>query len=127
MEDNSIRMNSITYYNHKESCASNNHTTSSSTKRKSREKKFHTHGCCSINVKTANLPNTFWEEVVATTCYLQNRLPTTTLSSQTPFEKWSGIKPDLSHLKIFGSTTYTYVPNAIRNILEDRATKQIFI
>ena len=78
-------------------------------------------------LKTANLPNTFWEEAVATTCYLQNRLPTTTLSSQTPFKKWSGIKPDLSHLKIFGSTTYSYVPDATRNKLEDRATKQIFV
>ena len=69
----------------------------------------------------------FWEEDVATTCYLQNRLPTTTLSSQTPFEKWSGIKPDLSPLKIFGNTTYSYVPDASRNKLEDRATKQIFV
>ena len=59
--------------------------------------------------------------------YLRNRLHTTTLSSQTPFKKWSGIKPDLSHLKIFGSTAYSYVPNATRNKLEDRATKQIFI
>ena len=64
---------------------------------------------------------------MATTHYLQNRLPTTTLSSQTPFKKWSGIKPDLSHLKIFGSTAYLYVPNATRNKLEDRATKQIFV
>ena len=38
-------------------------------------------------LKTANLPNTFWEDAVATACYLQNRLPTTTLSSQTPFVK----------------------------------------
>ena len=78
-------------------------------------------------LKTANLPNTFWEEAVATACYLQNRLPTTTLSSQTPFKKWSGIKPDLSHLKIFGSTTYSYVHDATRNKLENRATKQIFV
>ena len=76
-------------------------------------------------LKTANLPNTFWEDAVATACYLQNRLPTTTLSSQTPFVKWSGIKPDLSHLKIFGSTAYSYVPDATRNKLEEWATKQV--
>ena len=78
-------------------------------------------------LKTANLPNTFWEEAVATACYLQNCLPMTTLSSKTPLKKWSGIKPDLSHLKIFGSTTYSYVPDATRNKLEDLATKQIFV
>ena len=67
------------------------------------------------------------QKAIATAYYLQNWLPTTTLSSQTPFEKWSGIKPDLPHLKIFGSTTYSYVLNATRNKLEDRAIKQIFI
>ena len=67
------------------------------------------------------------EKAMATAYYLQYRLPTTTLSSQTLCDKWSGIKPDLSHLKIFGSTTYSYVLNATRNKLEDRAIKQIFI
>mgnify|MGYP000176183438 CR=1 FL=1 len=80
---------------------------------------------CSL-LKTSNLPNSFWEEVVVTACYLQNRLPTTTLSLQTPFEKWSGIKPNLSHLKIFGSIAYSYVPSERRDKLEDRAIKQIF-
>ena len=78
-------------------------------------------------LKTANLPNSFWEEAIATACYLQNRLPTTTLNLQTPFKKWSGIKPNLSHLKIFGSIAYSYVPSERRDKLEDRATKQIFV
>ena len=31
-------------------------------------------------LKPANLPNSFWEGAVAIACYLQNRLPTTTLT-----------------------------------------------
>ena len=61
------------------------------------------------------------------TWYLQNRLLMTTLSSETSFQKWSGIKPNLSNLKIFDSTAYSYVPNTTRNKLQDRTTEQLFV
>ena len=56
-----------------------------------------------------------------------NRLPSTMLNSQTPFERWTGIKPNLSQLKIFGSIVYSHVPSEKRNKLEDRATKEIYV
>ena len=51
-----------------------------------------------------NLPKKFWAEAVGTAAFLLNRLPTKSLKNQTPFEAWSGSKPSLHNLKVFGST-----------------------
>ena len=94
IEQNSIRKNSITYLH--QTTITHHPQQNGKAKRKNRTLM----DVARSMLKTANLPNTFWEEAVATACYLQNRLPTTTLSSQTPFKKWSGIKPDLSHVGV---------------------------
>ena len=42
--------------------------------------------------------------------YLLNRTPTKALKDITPEEAWSGRKPDLHHLCIFGSVAYVHTP-----------------
>ena len=125
MEANSLHRNSIAYYNHKESFIRQYYHIILIKTEKSRERIEYS--WMLLDQCTNCKPPKFFEEAVATACYLQIWLPMTTLSSQTPFEKWSGIKPDLSHLEIFGSTAYSYVANMTRNKLEDQATKQIFV
>ena len=49
-----------------------------------------------------NLPMYFWVEAINTTIYIQNRSPHATLENITPKEAFSGINPNLSHLRIFG-------------------------
>ena len=49
------------------------------------------------------LPKEFWGEAVSTASYILNRCPTKKLEGVTPEECWSGVKPSLSHLKVFGS------------------------
>lgn len=49
------------------------------------------------------LPKIFWAEAVCTVVYIINRCPTKALHKQTPIEAWSGTKPSVRHLKIFGS------------------------
>ncbi|PPD71730.1 hypothetical protein GOBAR_DD31377 [Gossypium barbadense] len=44
-----------------------------------------------------------WAEAINTAVYLQNRLPTKALASETPFEAWFSFKPSLAHLKVFGN------------------------
>jgi hypothetical protein len=56
-----------------------------------------------------NLPNYFWAEVVATTIYIMNRTPTTVVHGMTLEEKFTGKKPDVSHLKVFGYIAYVHV------------------
>ncbi|KAF8409152.1 hypothetical protein HHK36_005225 [Tetracentron sinense] len=53
--------------------------------------------------------------------------PTKSVKNQTPQEAWSGYKPSVSHLKIFGCIAYAQVPEAKRKKLDDRDEKCIFI
>lgn len=46
---------------------------------------------------------------------------------KTPFELWSGQKPDVSHLKVFGCEAFVHVPNAKRGQMESKAENLIFV
>jgi hypothetical protein len=69
----------------------------------------------------------FWAEVVGTACYLVNRSPSSALDDKTPHEIWSGKKPSLQHLKVFGCDAYVHVPKENRSKLDKKAEKCIFI
>jgi hypothetical protein len=74
-----------------------------------------------------NLPNYFWAEVVATVVYIMNRTPTMAIHGMTLEEKFTGKKPDVSHLKVFGCIAYVHVPDEMRSKLDLKAEKCIFI
>ena len=57
-----------------------------------------------------NISNGFWAEAINIVVYLKNRSPTKKLDFQTPFEILSGYKPDVSHLRVFGSTAFAHIP-----------------
>eukprot|EP00253_Pinus_taeda_P030234 PITA_30234 len=61
-------------------------------------------------LSSAGLGHEFWVEVVDTTCYLVSRSPSPTLEDKTPQEVWTGKKPSLSHLRVFGCDAYVHVP-----------------
>jgi len=44
----------------------------------------------------------FWAEMVNTTVYIKNQCPIKALESKTPQEAWTGRKPDVFHLRVFG-------------------------
>jgi hypothetical protein len=44
-----------------------------------------------------------------------------------PEEVWSGRKPYVCHLKVFGSICYKHVPDARRNKLEDKSEDMILV
>ena len=75
----------------------------------------------------APLPSSFWEEVVATTCYLQNWNYHRIVRLITPYELWFRVKPNMQDLKIFGCLSYTFIPASKRSKLEKRARNSIFI
>lgn len=78
-------------------------------------------------LSSAGLKQKFWAEAVATACYLINRSPTSALVDKTPMEAWSGHKPSLRHLRVFGSEAYAHAPKEKRTKLENNAVKCIFI
>ena len=72
----------------------------------------------------ARLPKTFWGEAVATTAYLINRSPSSTIDFKTPYEMWNNHKPNLDHLRVFGCIAYAHIK---QGKLEPRAKKCVFI
>lgn len=57
----------------------------------------------------------FWAEAISTAAYVRNHLPTMTLKeNETPYERWYGRKPDVSHLRVFGCMAYAHVPDSER-------------
>jgi len=54
-------------------------------------------------LKGKGLPHSFWGEAVTIAAYIFNRCPTKKLEAAVLETIWSGLKPTISHLKIFGS------------------------
>ncbi|CAL8990558.1 unnamed protein product, partial [Prunus brigantina] len=73
------------------------------------------------------IPLKFWVEAVNTAVYLQNRSPTSALDNITPFKKFSGRKPDVKHLRIFGSLCYIHIPSQKRHKLEETGENGVFV
>ena len=69
----------------------------------------------------------FWVEAMETTFYLVNRSPSSTLEDKTPQEVWTGKKPSLSHLRVFGCDAYVHVPKEKRTKLDSKSEKCAFI
>lgn len=59
--------------------------------------------------KSKKLSDTFWAEAVACAVYLLNRASTKSLTNITPQEAWSGIKPFVTHLRVFGCLAYSCI------------------
>ncbi len=74
-----------------------------------------------------NLLNYFWAEAVATVVYIMNRTPTAAVHGMTPEETFTGKKPNVSHLRVFGCIAYVHVPDEKRSKLDPKVEKCIFI
>ena len=73
----------------------------------------------------AQLSQSFWAEALTTAVYLRNRSLTKSVNGSTPYEAWSGRKPAVNHLKVFGCVTYAHIPKEERRKLDVKA-KNVF-
>eukprot|EP00253_Pinus_taeda_P004391 PITA_04391 len=53
--------------------------------------------------------------------------PSSTLEDKTPQEVWTGKKPSLSHLRVFGCDAYVHVPKEKRTKLDSKYENCVFI
>ena len=74
-------------------------------------------------LKAKKLPKQYWAEAVSCAVYLLNRCPTRSLQAVTPEEAWSGHKPSVTHLRVFGCVAYAKIPDARRTKLDDKSEK----
>ena len=75
----------------------------------------------------SGLSKRFWAEALSTAVFLRNRSPTKCLEGVTPAEAWTGEKPDVSTLRIFGCTAYSHMPKDERQKLDSTARKCVFL
>jgi hypothetical protein len=68
---------------------------------------------------SSGLPPQLWTEVVRTMAYTIFRSPSKRLGGMTPYEKFWGRKPDLSHMRVIGCNAWAYVPSGRRKKLKD--------
>lgn len=65
-----------------------------------------------------------WGEAVYTATYITNRCPTAAVDvNKTPYELWTGRKPNVSKLRIFGCAAYTHIPKQLRTKLDPKGRK----
>jgi len=65
----------------------------------------------------AELPDTYWWDALWYATLLHNVSPTRSLSDGTPEESWSGNKPDISRLHVFGCKAFVHIPDKLRGKL----------
>ena len=82
--------------------------------------------CVRSMLKEKKLPLELWAEAVNTCVYVLNRSYTKSSKNSTPYEKWSGRKPKIDHLRVFGSVVHVKTTKRV-NKLEDRSNVMIFI
>ena len=49
------------------------------------------------------------------------------VTGKTPKEAWSGRKPRISHLKVFGSLAFVWIPDASRTKLDAKSQKLMLV
>jgi hypothetical protein len=74
-----------------------------------------------------DLPMCLWAEAAMAVVYVQNRLSHRALGLKTLEEMFTGKKPEVSHLKIFGCPLFIHIPKEKRNKLDPSGKKGIFV
>ena len=75
-------------------------------------------------LKQASLPKHMWPYAVMCSTYIRNRCYNHRIEC-TPFEIFTGSKPDISNMHAFESLCYAYIQNPEK--LENRGEKGIFV
>jgi transposase InsO family protein len=74
----------------------------------------------------ADLDKRYWAEAANTAAYLVNRVPCRN-NLKCPEEIWSGRKPSLKHIRIFGCKAMAHVPKEKRKKLDAKSTECILV
>jgi transposase InsO family protein len=73
---------------------------------------------------TTNLDLRYWGEAFMYAVHIRSLMLTSSLKEKVPYEAWTGRKPDVSHLRIFGSLGWAHVPKEVQHgKLESRAVR----
>jgi len=74
-----------------------------------------------------DLPKFLWGDATKIVVYVQNRSPNISIDNMNPKEAFTGKKPSVYHLRIFGCLVYIHIPKYKRKKLDPTSMKGIFI
>jgi hypothetical protein len=74
-----------------------------------------------------DLPMHLWDEATRTIVYVQKILSHSALGFETPKEMFTGKKPEVIHLKIFGCSIFVHIPKEKRTKLDPLGKKGMFV
>jgi hypothetical protein len=80
---------------------------------------------CMIQSKRLSLK--YWEKAINCANYIVIHTPTKALKNITSEEAWTKIKPDVSHIRVFGSIAWAHIPDEKRKALQPKSEKCIFV
>ena len=75
----------------------------------------------------AGLSNGFWIYAVKAKLHAYNITPIQRADYKTPTELWSSIKPNISHLRIFGCQAWVHILKKSRSKLKPKSREMIFV
>ena len=84
-------------------------------------------GAARSMIHDQGLPLFLWAEACNTAVYLQNRSPYKAVGNMTPEEAFTGKRPHVDHLRMFGCVTFSHVPKEKRTKMEPTTEKGIFV
>ena len=73
------------------------------------------------------VPPFLWPESIAHAAYVRNRSHTRAVDGATPFERWTGRRPDVSHLEAFGSAVWILKEGISINKLDAKSERHTFV
>ena len=75
----------------------------------------------------AGLSNSFWIYAVKAKLHTYNITPIKCVDYKTPKELWSGQRPDISHLRVFGCLAWVHILKKRRHKLQPKSRAMIFV
>ena len=74
-----------------------------------------------------SLPISLWAELCRTAAYLRNRISLPRLNGKTPFEMWTGVKPDVGHLRTIGCRAFSHIPDGHRKKFDSKSEELVLV
>jgi hypothetical protein len=67
-----------------------------------------------------------WAKAMVTANYIRNRLPSR-VHRKTPWDKFFGEKPNVSHMRVFGGRAYMHIPKENRKKMQSVSERGVFV
>jgi transposase InsO family protein len=77
-------------------------------------------------LEDSGLGEEMWAKAMVTLNYTRNRLPSR-VHGKTPWEKFFGEKPDVSHMRVFGARAYMHIPKENRKKMQSVSERGVFV